>query len=596
MAAGTSAGLMATDYTPAMKRVMGFVVLLSLLTVQGCIASTTVLYVSADGHGRAVITARVYEPALHAFDAMFAEVPRHAAVEEQLPAPGVGALSAQFGAPVTLTSTKLEKAIDGVVRTTVVEFPDVTKLRIPFPPVFALPSGGHFDLAGFGTRPLISFAFAPHENGDRLLLVRLPDERVDPGPEPEMTVFESDSREERLFKRAIQKMSLGFFVELDDVALLRTNAPANKGNRVTVLDLDLERVISNLDEAKVRRAMTPGSLQEVLWQLGDMPGAIVPREHEVFLEFQPPQATPPPPVAAPPAGQAPPDTEIYLAPLKIANGVIEVGTPLNITNSPGYDNQPSFTPDGAGVLFTSVRGTLPASLGGSNTQSDIYKYDIARRATSRVTQTPESEYSPTPMPDGRGISVIRVESDGSQRLWSIHPSGPKIQAAVILPDIKPVGYHAWADDRTLALFVLGQPATLQLADTRTGTARTVASDIGRSIQRVPPAGAVRDISFVQRERDGQTVRLTIKKLNPVSGEVSVLTSAVEGSREADTAWMPDGTLLMANDDVLYGWKPGQTGWKEIASLARLSLRGVTRLAVSPAGDYLAIVGAPRQPR
>ena len=593
MAAGGRAGHMATDYTPAMKRVIGFVALLSLFAVQGCIASTTVLHVSADGHGRAVITSRVYEPALHAFDAMFAEVPRHAAIEEQLPAPGIVELSAQFGAPVTLTSTKLEKTIDGVVRTTVVEFPDVTKLRIPFPPVFALPSGGHFGLAGFGARPLISFSFRPHENGDRLLLVRLPDERIDPGPEPEMTVFETDSREERLFKRAIQKMSLGFFVELDDVALLRTNAPANKGNRVTVLDLDLERVINNLDEAKVRRAMTPGSLQEVLWQLGDMPGATVPREHEVFLEFAPSQAAPQPPVTPPAPAQAPPDTEIYLAPLKIANGVIEVGTPLNITNSPGYDNQPSFTPDGSSVLFASVRGTLPASLGGSNTQSDIYRYDIATRATSRVTQTLESEYSPTPMPDGRGISVIRVEADGTQRLWSVHPSGPKIQAAVILRDIKPVGYHAWADAQTLALFVLGQPATLQLADTRTGQARTLASDIGRSIQRIPGAGPVRDISFVQRERDGQSVRLTIKKLNPASGVVSVLTPAVAGSREADTAWAPDGTLLMAKDGVLFSWKPGQEEWKEVTSLARLSLAGVTRLAVSPAGDYLAIVASPR---
>ena len=55
----------------------------------------------------------------------------------------------------------------------------------------------------------------------------------------------------------------------------------------------------------------------------------------------------------------------------------------------------------------------------------------------------------------------------------------------MLENVKPVGYHAWADDHTLALFVLGQPATLQLADTRTGTARTIASDIGRSIQRIP---------------------------------------------------------------------------------------------------------------
>ena len=45
----------------------------------------------------------------------------------------------------------------------------------------------------------------------------------------------------------------------------------------------------------------------------------------------------------------------------------------------------------------------------------------------------------------------------------------------MLADVKPVGYHAWADDHTLALFVLGQPATLQLADTRTGKAESPAA-------------------------------------------------------------------------------------------------------------------------
>jgi len=294
--------------------------------------------------------------------------------------------------------------------------------------------------------------------------------------------------------------------------------------------------------------------------------------------------------------QAPPDTEIYLAPLKMASGTIEVGTAVNITNSPGYDNQPSFTPDGAAILFTSIRGALPASLGGSTTQSDIYRYDIRSREVSRVTQTPESEYSPTTMPDGAGISVIRVEADGTQRLWSIRPSGPKIEAAVLVPEIKPVGYHAWADDHTLALFVLGQPATLQLADTRTGTARTVATDIGRSIQRIPGSGSVREISFVQREREGDATRLTIRRLNPANGEVTTITPAVAGSREADTAWMPDGTLLMAKDAALYAWTRGQSSWKEIASFERLSLPGVTRLAVSPAGDYLALVGSPRASR
>jgi hypothetical protein len=292
------------------------------------------------------------------------------------------------------------------------------------------------------------------------------------------------------------------------------------------------------------------------------------------------------------AAQAPPDSEIYLAPLKVANGAIELGAPVNITNNPGYDNQPFFTPDSRSVLFTSVRG--PAG----TTQTDIYRYDISPRTIARVTTTPESEYSATVTPAGN-LSVIRVELDEAktQRLWQFTIDGRDPRP--VLENVKPVGYHAWSDSRTLALFVLGQPATglpatLQLAETGTGSSAVLASDIGRSIQRIP--GPSSRISFVQRERSADAAtppRLVIKELNPSTREISVLTPAVEGSREADTAWTPDGTLLMVKDAVLYSWKRGETGWKEVTTLERLSLTGVTRLAVSPNGALLALVARPR---
>lgn len=312
------------------------------------------------------------------------------------------------------------------------------------------------------------------------------------------------------------------------------------------------------------------------------------------LSSTPPQQAPSPPRPAAPV-TAPPDTEIYLAPLTSENGRIVVGTPANITNNPGYDNQPYFTPDGGAILFTSVRSAPGLRDTPNAAQTDIFRYDIASHVITPVTQTPESEYSPTPMLDGVKISTVTVEADGSQRLWSITPSGPKIERAVLLPAVKPVGYHAWADDHTLLLFILGAsgaPATLQLADTRGGQARVIATDIGRSIQRMPGSGPARHISFVQRERRGDAILLLIKEFDPATGSMKTLTPAVDGSREADVAWTPDGTLLMVKDDVLYAWRREASGWSAIAELGRMGLRGVTRLAVSSSGDKLALVGLP----
>ena len=174
-----------------------------------------------------------------------------------------------------------------------------------------------------------------------------------------------------------------------------------------------------------------------------------------------------------PQGAPPPDTEVYLASITVRGDQVSIGAPADISGNPGYDNQPSFTPDGGAVLFTSVRGVQkpdPANPAASG--SDIYRYDIAAGRVSQLTRTPESEYSPTVTPDGTHFSTVRVEADGTQRLWRFAMDGS--DPSLVLADVKPVGYHVWVDDRTLVLYVLGQPATLQVADTATGTATVVA--------------------------------------------------------------------------------------------------------------------------
>ena len=288
---------------------------------------------------------------------------------------------------------------------------------------------------------------------------------------------------------------------------------------------------------------------------------------------------------------APPDTEVFLATLSVRDGKVEIGKPINISNNQGYDNQPSFTPDGAAVLFTSVRGgRTPDPANSAATGSDIYRYDIAAARLSQVTDTPEAEYSPTVTPDGRHISVIRVEADGTQRLWRFTTDGT--QPELVLKEVKPVGYHAWADGSILALFVLGsqgRPATLQVADTRTGQAHEVATGIGRSIQRIPGGG----ISYVSRAAapKGQPAALSVRELDPATRQTRQLVSVPSSANEADTAWTPDGLLLATVQGKLVGWRRGNAEMTPVADLELLGLRSATRLAVSPKGDRIAFVAA-----
>jgi Tol biopolymer transport system component len=180
--------------------------------------------------------------------------------------------------------------------------------------------------------------------------------------------------------------------------------------------------------------------------------------------------------------------------------------------------------------------------------------------------------------------VVRTEPDRSQRLWRFDAQGGNPQ--IVLTEIKPVGYHAWADTDAVALYVLGQPATLRIASLKSGAAEIVASNIGRSLNRVPGTGSV---SFVQREASGE---FWIKQIEIASKVILPLVKAVEGSTDRDMAWMPDGrTVLMSSGTKVLSWLRGAAGWTEVFDAAAHNLGAVSRLAVSPRGDAIAIVVA-----
>jgi hypothetical protein len=148
--------------------------------------------------------------------------------------------------------------------------------------------------------------------------------------------------------------------------------------------------------------------------------------------------------------------------------------------------------------------------------------------------------------------------------------------------VKPVGYHAWADEHTVALFVLGAPNSLQLADIRTGHADTIATGIGRSLHRIPGTGRV---SFVHKLSESDW---WIKSLAANSRQVTPLVRLPVGVE--DYVWLPDGSLLCGRGSALLRWggKEGE-GWRQVADLATAGVKGISRLAVSPAGDRLAFV-------
>ena len=140
----------------------------------------------------------------------------------------------------------------------------------------------------------------------------------------------------------------------------------------------------------------------------------------------------------------------------------------------GYLNQPTFSQDGSRLLWTQQTGSGPMD-------TDIY-YQVlgADEPGKPLAKTPFGEFSATPIPlQAQQYSVVRVEADGTQRLWRI---GAGIDE-LLVPEVRGVGYHAWGADGDLLLFLLedGQAPNRAVYRNKNGELTTLAAHIGRSL-------------------------------------------------------------------------------------------------------------------
>ena len=266
-----------------------------------------------------------------------------------------------------------------------------------------------------------------------------------------------------------------------------------------------------------------------------------------------------------------PATDIFIAPIVISSGDIKIGKPINTTDRNGYDNQPAFLQDGSGFLYSSLR---------YNDQTDVFYFDLNKSISYPVTSTAESEYSPTPLKGDSSFSTVRVEMDGTQRLWSMNINGSS--PLLILKEITNVGYHGWANDSTVGLFIVGSPHYLQVVNKFTGESEKISENVGRSIHKVPGEKA---ISFVQKNTDDEW---WIKKFDLVTSTISIITRTLPGSE--DFAWTPNGHLLMASGNAIYKFHPSRdTSWVRIAEFHDPFLQDIKRIAVNPSADMILFV-------
>lgn len=281
------------------------------------------------------------------------------------------------------------------------------------------------------------------------------------------------------------------------------------------------------------------------------------------------------------------NTEVYLADMQVdVEPVLGRSAPLDISNSPGYDNQPSYTPDGLSILFTSNRAP-------DDKQSDIYRYDIQTKTLTQLTHTPESEYSPVVTPDGKTFSVIRVEADGTQRLWRFDLDGSNPRR--VMTKVTGIGYQAWLDPTHVAVFIVGangQPNTLQLADTTMDSAEIIDSNPGHGLALRPGALSPATPATLTYVCKTDPQHWVVKEFDLRTRKAVIIADAMAGSE--DLAWdplfrrptEPATRLLMPSGSKIFAMSRSADGhsseWKEAGDFASAGVTHITRIAIKPA--------------
>ena len=277
-----------------------------------------------------------------------------------------------------------------------------------------------------------------------------------------------------------------------------------------------------------------------------------------------------------------PGYDVYIADLTVKNTLLQVSNITALTNRPEYDNQPFFLEDGDTLLITSE------IVKQGQEQTDSFLYQLADKKHRNVTNSDYSEYSPTIMPNGTDISVIKVIGD-KQKLWRyslVKGNSEKLLPSELLKDVNPVGYHAWVDQTQVMLFVLGEPNTLQLANVNTQSSRVIDNNIGPSLYKIPGT----ELMSYTATKDKVENRLwDLKSYNSKTAEIAVLSQLPLGAYYY--GWSGDGKAIAAQGSVLKQWdfKRPSNKWQVFADLSETCPKGVTRLTTNAQNTRIAVV-------
>ena len=265
------------------------------------------------------------------------------------------------------------------------------------------------------------------------------------------------------------------------------------------------------------------------------------------------------------------NTEVYVFDISPSYEGLELLNVRNISNNEGYDNQPSF-----------ISNERLVFAGNNNGQTDISEYNFTTNLRTWINNPTEgSEYSPQKFPLSQDMAAVRFDKDGRQRLYRYDSKTGN--SSEIINDLQ-VAYFAFYDHYKMLATVLDrEEMDLVTIDLQTKKVDTLFKGAGRSIQKIPKTDYM-SYSLINNE---EKLDLYIMDM---STKESFFVCEIPKDVQ-DFVWLNDTQILIGKGSKLYIYDTlGEAEWKKVASLEEFGIKNISRMAVSPDGKKLALVG------
>ena len=247
-----------------------------------CFESTTVLRVGGDGAGTLVQRTLVKKAALAQLRS-FSALGGGRASLDPLSEEQARALAASLGPGVILQSSTPIVSDEGEGRESTYSFSDVSQLRVSEQP--AAPAGVSVRTPGLSTdAPAITLSLTHEADGHAVLHIVVPPPALFAGPDGSGGINPAVIEQLQSLRGMLAGAHL--LVAMEPVGrLVRSSSPYVDGQRVTLLEVDLDRLLA--DPAFVPRLQAAKTRDEVRLVVRDAPGLKINLDPEITVEFMP---------------------------------------------------------------------------------------------------------------------------------------------------------------------------------------------------------------------------------------------------------------------------------------------------------------------